>query len=52
MERFFKKTNGVIIQAHKYHDLKDLATRFVECDANGNELKKKSKPKAKKKGDK
>ena len=60
MERFFKKPNGIIIQMHKYHNVADLETRFIECDAKGVELKKvkpkakakpKAKPKAKKKAE-
>tara|TARA_R100001594_G_scaffold57337_1_gene91234 strand:- start:6019 stop:6189 length:171 start_codon:yes stop_codon:yes gene_type:complete len=54
MERFFKKPNGVVIQAHKYHNMEDLKARFVECDMEGKELKKakpKAKPKAKKKAE-
>ena len=47
-ERYFKKSNGVIIEAGSNHDIKSLEERFTECDANGKELKK-EKPKAKKK---
>mgnify|MGYP003133124501 CR=1 FL=1 len=42
MERYFKKPNGVIVQMHKYHNENDLKARFIECDAKGNELKKKN----------
>ena len=48
MERYFKKSNGRIIKATINHDLESLKSRFTECDANGNELKK-EKPKASKK---
>ena len=54
MERYFKKPNGVIVQMHKYHNEYDLKARFIECDAEGNEIKKekpKAKPKAKKKAE-
>ena len=50
MERYFKKSNGTIIKATINHDLESLKSRFTECDAKGNELKKeKPKPKASKK---
>ena len=56
MSRYFKKPNGVIIEAGAQHDIKSLESRFVEVDANGNEIKKEApKPKkksSKKKGDK
>ena len=56
MSRYFKKPNGVIIEAGAQHDIKSLESRFVEVDANGKELKKEApKPKkksSKKKGDK
>ena len=44
---YYKKPNGVIIEANNNHDLKSLESRFVECDAEGNEIKK-EKPKNKK----
>ena len=50
MERYFKKPNGTLIALQSHHDLDSLKSRFVECDANGKELKKeKPKPKASKK---
>ena len=56
MSRYFKKSNGVIIEATPNHDIASLEYRFVECDVNGKELKKEApKPKkksSKKKGDK
>ena len=56
MSRYFKKPNGVIIEAGAQRDIKSLESRFVEVDANGNEIKKEApKPKkksSKKKGDK
>ena len=56
MSRYFKKPNGVIIEAQPNHNIASLKDRFTECDANGKELKK-DKPKvekksSKKKGDK
>jgi hypothetical protein len=56
MSRYFKKPNGVIIEAAPNHDINSLESRFVEVDASGNEIKKEApKPKkksSKKKGDK
>ena len=57
MARYFKKPNGVIIEAQPQHDIKSLESRFTECDADGKELKKELKKEApkessKKKGDK
>tara|TARA_R100000808_G_C2127197_1_gene137207 strand:- start:606 stop:773 length:168 start_codon:yes stop_codon:yes gene_type:complete len=55
MKRFFKKANGVIIEASANHDMESLKARFEECDAEGNEIKKekpKAKPKSKKKASK
>ena len=56
MSEYFKKPNGVIIEASADHDIASLESRFIKCDANGNEIKKeKPKPKkksSKKKGDK
>ena len=49
---FFKKANGIIFKVMPNHDIESLKARFVECDAEGNEIKKekpKAKPKAKKK---
>ena len=48
MAQYFKKPNGVIIEATDNHDLDSLNSRFQECDAGGKEIKKT----AKKKGDK
>ena len=45
--KYFKKSNGVIIEATSNHDLESLKARFIECDAEGNEIKK-EKPKPKK----
>tara|TARA_Y100001963_G_scaffold140663_1_gene207954 strand:- start:79 stop:267 length:189 start_codon:yes stop_codon:yes gene_type:complete len=55
MKRYFKKPNGDIIQAPENQELDNLKSwesRFIECDAKGDEIKKEkkiSKPKAKKK---
>ena len=51
MTPYFKKPNGIIIEATENHDLASLKDRFEECDANGNAIKKATK-KAAKKGDK
>jgi hypothetical protein len=53
--KYFKKPNGVIIQVGSHHDLESLKARFIECDIEGNPIKKekpKAKPKAKKKAGK
>ena len=53
MQKYFKKLNGVIIEATPDHDIESLKARFEECDVNGNAIKKeKPKPKAKKKAGK
>ena len=52
MGRYFKKSNGTIIEVCSNHDIDSLKSRFEECDANGNAIKKdkpKAKPKAKRK---
>ena len=51
MSRYFKKPNGVIIEAGSNHDINSLESRFIEVDANGNEVKKEA-PKPKKKSSK
>jgi len=48
MERFFKKGNGIIIKATDNHDIQSLEDRFMECDENGQEIKKEVKKVAKK----
>ena len=53
-DRFFKRPNGDVIKTFDNQDantLKSWEDRFIECDIDGNELKKESKKKAKK-GDK
>ena len=50
-ERYFKKPNGVIIEAGAQHDIKSLESRFAEVDVDGKELKKEA-PKPKKKSSK
>ena len=52
MAKYFKKTNGVIIEATANHNLDSLKERFEECDENGKAIKKAPKKTAKKKGDK
>ena len=51
MAQYFKKPNGVIIEATLNHDINSLKDRFEECDINGKPVKKVVK-KATKKGDK
>jgi len=48
--RYFRKpNNSVILYLPKVHDIDSLKSRFVECDANGKDLKKEvKKPKKKK----
>ena len=48
MAQYFKKPNGVIIEMQTNHDIASLKDRFVECDVNGKEIKKKETKKAKK----
>ena len=51
--KYFLKPNGVVIQVQPNHDIKSLEDRFVECDIDGNEIKKEkkvAKTKAKKEG--
>ncbi len=51
MSIYFKKPNGTIIVVQQQHDINSLRERFVECDKEGNEIKKEV-PKAKKKSSK
>ena len=51
MAKYFKKPNGIIIEATENHDLASLKDRFEECDINGKSIKKVAKKSAKK-GDK
>lgn len=46
---YFKKPNGIIIEANSNHDLDSLKDRFIECDVKGNEIKKEKPKKIKKK---
>ena len=43
MAKYFKKPNGVVIEATSSHDLDSLKDRFEECDANGKAIKKAEK---------
>ena len=55
MDRYFKKSSGIIIKVNPSHDIASLKSRFTECDINGKEIKKavkKAKKKAKKKDEK
>ena len=49
-DMYFKKPNGVIIKVMPNHDIKSLKDRFIECDVDGNEIKKVVKKKTKKAG--
>ena len=49
-DRYFLKPNGVVIQALPTHDIKSLEDRFVECGADGKEIKKVVKKSNKKEG--
>ena len=49
MSKYFKKPNGVIIEAKENHDLASLKDRFTECNKDGSDLVKKAKPKTSKK---
>ena len=46
--QYFKKPNGVIIEATPEHDLTSLKDRFEECDISGKAIKKEAKKSAKK----
>ena len=48
--KYFLKPNGVVIQVQPNHDIKSLEDRFVECDIDGNEIKKVVKKSKKKEG--
>ena len=50
MDQFFKKPSGVVFKANSNHDIASLKARFIECDENGNTVKKVKK--ANKKGSK
>ena len=52
MVQYFKKPNGVVIEATPSHDLDSLKGRFEECDANGKAVKKVEKKADKKSGGK
>ena len=52
MTPYFKKPNGVVIEATPSHDLDSLKARFEECDANGKAIKKAEKKPVKKSGGK
>lgn len=41
---YFKKDSGIVFEYDKNrHDLNSLKQRFVECDKDGNEVKKEKK---------
>ena len=39
MPKYFKKPNGLVIEATSDHDMDSLKDRFEECDANGKAIK-------------
>ncbi len=39
MAKYFKKPNGLVIEATPNHDIDSLMARFEECDANGKPIK-------------
>ena len=43
--KYFKKANGMVYKVMPNHDIESLKARFVECDANGNAIKKEEKQK-------
>ena len=51
MAKYFKKPNGLVIEATPDHDMSSLMERFEECDVNGKPIKveKKSAKKSSKK---
>ncbi len=51
MAKYFKKPNGLVIEATPDHDMSSLMERFEECDVNGKPIKveKKSAKKPSKK---
>ena len=48
MAKYFKKPNGIIIEATENLDLASLKSRFEECDVNGKVVKKVAKKTTKK----
>ena len=48
MTKYFKKTNGTIIEVSNDHDIDSLKARFEECDKNGKLVKKEAPKKTKK----
>ena len=48
MAKYFKKSNGEIIEVNLDHDLASLKSRFIECDKDGKEIKKTVKKNTKK----
>ena len=49
MAKYFKKPNGVVIEATENHNLSSLKERFTECNKDGSDFVKKAKPKNSKK---
>ena len=48
MTKYFKKPNGIIVEASDNHDIDSLKARFEECDKNGKLVKKEAPKKTKK----
>jgi len=45
MSKYFKKPNGLVIEATPNHDMDSLMERFEECDVNGKPIKTEKKAK-------
>ena len=43
MAKYFKKPNGLVIEATPNHDMDSLMERFEECDVNGKPIKAEKK---------
>ena len=43
MAKYFKKPNGLVIEATPNHDMDSLMARFEECDVNGKLIKAEKK---------
>ena len=39
MAKYFKKPNGLVIEATPNHDINSLMERFEQCDVNGKAIK-------------
>ena len=43
MAKYFKKPNGLVIEATPDHNMDSLMERFEECDVNGKPIKAEKK---------